>query len=96
MGGAAAGTTAAPGPDRKSTRLNSSHSQISYAFFCLKKNDALVQFGESTFLGRTAYAATHLTSHEVTVVGLQSDRTYYYQVVSRDLAGNTTVDDNHC
>src|SRR2546430_10193812 len=26
--------------DRKSTRLNSSHSQISYAVFCLKKNNA--------------------------------------------------------
>src|SRR2546430_7346305 len=28
---------ARPGSDRKSTRLNSSHSQISYAVFCLKK-----------------------------------------------------------
>src|SRR2546430_12511818 len=27
----------ATGEDRKSTRLNSSHSQISYAVFCLKK-----------------------------------------------------------
>src|SRR5688572_30855953 len=26
-----------PDPDRKSTRLNSCHSQISYAVFCLKK-----------------------------------------------------------
>src|SRR2546430_7371933 len=26
-------------PDRKSTRLNSSHSQISYAVFCLKKKE---------------------------------------------------------
>src|SRR2546430_10515770 len=26
-----------PVPDRKSTRLNSSHSQISYAVFCLTK-----------------------------------------------------------
>src|SRR5688572_31338573 len=26
--------------DRKSTRLNSSHSQISYAVFCLKKKQA--------------------------------------------------------
>src|SRR2546428_9715775 len=26
-----------PIPDRKSTRLNSSHDQISYAVFCLKK-----------------------------------------------------------
>src|SRR2546430_7282614 len=30
----------ARGEDRKSTRLNSSHSQISYAVFCLKKNTA--------------------------------------------------------
>src|SRR2546430_6898052 len=30
-------TEAIPRPDRKSTRLNSSHSQISYAVFCLKK-----------------------------------------------------------
>src|SRR2546430_3242238 len=28
--------------DRKSTRLNSSHSQISYAVFCLKKKSARV------------------------------------------------------
>src|SRR2546430_3841659 len=31
------GRAADPGRDRKSTRLNSSHSQISYAVFCLKK-----------------------------------------------------------
>src|SRR2546430_7453242 len=29
------------GTDRKSTRLNSSHSQISYAVFCLKKKRVL-------------------------------------------------------
>src|SRR2546427_7602251 len=33
-------------PDRKSTRLNSSHSQISYAVFCLKKKKNVhVQLG---------------------------------------------------
>src|SRR2546430_11879912 len=31
------GWSPAPRGDRKSTRLNSSHSQISYAVFCLKK-----------------------------------------------------------
>src|SRR5688572_31740788 len=31
------GLRPATDPDRKSTRLNSSHSQISYAVFCLKK-----------------------------------------------------------
>src|SRR2546430_10387958 len=32
--------------DRKSTRLNSSHSQISYAVFCLKKNNSIFPIGE--------------------------------------------------
>src|SRR2546430_4018573 len=31
------GSLPEPPEDRKSTRLNSSHSQISYAVFCLKK-----------------------------------------------------------
>src|SRR2546430_3788486 len=35
--GAVAREVAQVGQDRKSTRLNSSHSQISYAVFCLKK-----------------------------------------------------------
>src|SRR5688572_32149732 len=29
--------------DRKSTRLNSSHSQISYAVFCLKKKKKIIK-----------------------------------------------------
>src|SRR5205085_5758322 len=36
LGGYLFGWDVTPG-DRKSTRLNSSHSQISYAVFCLKK-----------------------------------------------------------
>src|SRR2546430_5525303 len=37
--------------DRKSTRLNSSHSQISYAVFCLKKKNkrqAMTRYGKIT------------------------------------------------
>src|SRR5688572_32166875 len=34
--------------DRKSTRLNSSHSQISYAVFCLKKKRAADAHGAET------------------------------------------------
>src|SRR2546430_101104 len=33
--------------DRKSTRLNSSHSQISYAVFCLKKKKKCLCYGRS-------------------------------------------------
>src|SRR2546429_6187998 len=34
----------APGVDRKSTRLNSSHGYISYAVFCLKKKKKLTKY----------------------------------------------------
>src|SRR2546430_4156011 len=34
--------------DRKSTRLNSSHSQISYAVFCLKKKTTNASRGRNT------------------------------------------------
>src|SRR3954466_6972039 len=44
-------------PDRKSTRLNSSHTIISYAVFCLKKKigagDNLVQLGLRLRLAHT-------------------------------------------
>src|SRR2546427_5867631 len=38
-GTAKGGVVCAIARDRKSTRLNSSHSQISYAVFCLKKKN---------------------------------------------------------
>src|SRR5438309_5988295 len=46
--------------DRKSTRLNSSHSSISYAVFCLKKKkaDGLVNLLKLT--GRNLFAAPYL------------------------------------
>src|SRR3712207_7067169 len=34
--------------DRKSTRLNSSHANISYAVFCLKKKKERLSWNEST------------------------------------------------
>src|SRR5690349_24209426 len=36
-----AGPVQLPGQDRKSTRLNSSHVEISYAVFCLKKKKTI-------------------------------------------------------
>src|SRR2546430_8943827 len=43
--------------DRKSTRLNSSHSQISYAVFCLKKKKDLRSLH---FLCITSHATTSI------------------------------------
>src|SRR2546430_9004945 len=47
--------------DRKSTRLNSSHSQISYAVFCLKKKKRRTPFGSSGSFSMHHYLA--LTRH---------------------------------
>src|SRR5688572_31962614 len=43
--------------DRKSTRLNSSHSQISYAVFCLKKKANTTRTGRSKPLARGSHSA---------------------------------------
>src|SRR2546430_7037187 len=43
--------------DRKSTRLNSSHSQISYAVFCLKKRTRTRVIRRGAFLRRTSAVA---------------------------------------
>src|SRR5206468_5653713 len=44
-------------PDRKSTRLNSSHDQISYAVFCLKKKNTTQNNAGSVYLTSRSYCA---------------------------------------
>src|SRR5258707_11406872 len=41
--------------DRKSTRLNSSHANISYAVFCLKKKTFLLRFLHRCFPARIIF-----------------------------------------
>src|SRR2546430_11406013 len=45
--------------DRKSTRLNSSHSQISYAVFCLKKKNISATLLEP----KTSHTQTTIPAH---------------------------------
>src|SRR2546430_11107061 len=47
--------------DRKSTRLNSSHSQISYAVFCLKKKKQFT----SELSARLRHQSTFVRTHDV-------------------------------
>src|SRR5256886_4204661 len=49
--------------DRKSTRLNSSHSQISYAVFCLKKKKTPTHTVTSLFTPSPTTYATPLSLH---------------------------------
>src|SRR2546430_6591062 len=51
--------------DRKSTRLNSSHSQISYAVFCLKKKKTLYMDAKTNFADKTHLA---LQPFDVTIM----------------------------
>src|SRR5690349_24253508 len=46
LAGRSVGESAAS-PDRKTTRLNSSHVEISYAVFCLKKKKNIITIEES-------------------------------------------------
>jgi serine protease AprX len=56
--------------------------------------DSLVQYGEGTILDHTAYNAELVTSHSITLSPLLATHVYYFQVVSRDSAGNTATDNN--
>src|SRR2546430_12730925 len=47
--------------DRKSTRLNSSHSHISYAVFCLKKKNNETSTNKSPYEGERISAYTYPT-----------------------------------
>ena len=63
-----------------------------------KPADTLVRYGESggddSFLTRSAYVAGQSADHAVQLAGLLPDKQYYFQVVSRDRAGNLTTDNN--
>src|SRR2546421_8537835 len=50
--GKSAARSSSAGRDRKSTRLNSSHDQISYAVFCLKKKKLDRGYGPSPSFDR--------------------------------------------
>src|SRR5258707_7465083 len=48
--------------DRKSTRLNSSHANISYAVFCLKKKNKLCEY--TAEYRQTCYRSRNAIAHD--------------------------------
>src|SRR5690625_5373193 len=50
-------------PDRKSTRLNSSHVAISYAVFCLKKKNTIKKSFGYVFVLCSNYSIQHQVEH---------------------------------
>src|SRR5256885_9856293 len=51
----------AAGPDRKSTRLNSSHLVISYAVFCLKKKNPIHRSDRHTTMLNSSHVLISIT-----------------------------------
>src|SRR2546421_3368302 len=60
------GAISQPDEDRKSTRLNSSHDQISYAVFCLKKKKNQKQAGACSLEKRSLRIAPYASHYRQT------------------------------
>src|SRR5205085_5549021 len=73
--------------DRKSTRLNSSHSQISYAVFCLKKKTPLALPSEVT--GLRGYDGVVLVN--VPATGLAATQTRALKSYVQTFGGGLTI-----
>ncbi|MGE3312311.1 MAG: S8 family serine peptidase [Limisphaerales bacterium] len=56
--------------------------------------DAVVEYGTTATLGNNVTNRTFTTDHRVPVDGLTRDQTIFFQVRSRDLAGNESVRDD--
>src|SRR5690349_22492665 len=57
-------------PDRKSTRLNSSHVEISYAVFCLKKKSAASRASRCRCTVACPSAASNIFRSDYSVINL--------------------------
>ena len=71
------------------------YSNAKVTWLTSKPADSSVQYGVSPLPDHASYLSTPVINHAVTVSGLSANRIYYYQVVSRDQAGNIAVDDNN-
>jgi len=57
-------------------------------------SDSTVNYGNTTPPVLTESDGTFTTDHAVTLIGLTSATLYYYEVISSNIGGNTTLDNN--
>ncbi len=77
--------------------IDASYTEAIVSWTTSEPTDALIQYGESPDnfpVNFTAYDGVLGVSHELALTGLKPETVYYVRVISRDLAGNTTTDDN--
>jgi hypothetical protein len=84
-------------PSISGATVNPGFQSATVAWETSEPTDALVQLWESSAdlpINRTFYRPEPTMDHTLVLSGLKPGRTYYFQVVVRDAAGNVTVDDN--
>jgi len=54
-----------------------------------EQSDSLVDYGETTSYGESVYDGDEVTSHSITLTGLQPNTTYFYMATSTDSAANS-------
>src|SRR3989440_475650 len=74
--------------DRKSTRLNSSHDQISYAVFCLKKKKNL---GNGTLVPSASVSITHARAPRTHILMGSRAIKLHAEATPADTAVNATL-----
>src|SRR3990170_5298768 len=80
--------------DRKSTRLNSSHQIISYAVFCLKKNDPILNIpsiSNETFTPQTFDSDTINAIATVQVASVDPIKQVSVTIINPNNEGETAV-----
>lgn len=82
-------------PNLTSVSAVADYEAVTVSWTSSEPSDSLVQYGQSQFLDHSASDLLLTTDHEITLSSLQPDTTYYFQVGSRDPAGNNVVNDNN-
>jgi alkaline phosphatase len=74
------------------TSTNVTDSSATITWTTNEASNSTVNYGTATPPTSQASDATMVTNHSVTITGLSAATTYYYQVKSKDAAGNTATD----
>jgi hypothetical protein len=68
------------------------NSSVKITWMTNEPSDSVVKYGVTTATGSMVSDPAMVTSHSLTLTGLEAGTTYYYLVASTDSVGNRSVD----
>lgn len=75
------------------TESNITETEATISWTTSEPATSQINYGVSASYGSSNSSSNYTTSHSITLTNLNSGTNYFYQVVSADEAGNTTVDE---